>query len=221
MHRLVYLAACLAAGVPLGWTFGVFARARFHYPARREAVAWWHQALLETLDVVEWPGLFALALAVSLGLWAWLRPRSRPLPRGHSAAVVAGLLALAGALLAVSASAGLGRLLAGLAGALMGALLSAFLLALRREAASRETVLARWVAQLPLTLGPLLVTSTAAISLGYRGESALVHGIALLIGCGIFAAAQVAALGFAVVGRRENGAGHSSASGAESTQGCA
>lgn len=211
MRTLRYLAACLVAGLPLGWMFGEFARARFHYPPRREAVAWWHQALLEALDVVEWPAFFALALAVALGLWAWFDRqggRGRRSRGGRSAVVAAGLLALTGALLGASGSAGHGRPLAALAGALMGALLAVLLRVLWSEAAvaAPRTILARWAAQLPPTGGQLLVTSVASMSLGYRGESALFHGIALLIGFALFAAEQVVALAIAVlVGRRAPG----------------
>ena len=46
----------------------------------------------------------------------------------------------------------------------------------------------RWLALMPLAIGHLVTTSVAALTLGYRGESALVHGFALLIGVGLFAA---------------------------------
>ena len=46
----------------------------------------------------------------------------------------------------------------------------------------------RWLTLMPLAIGHLATTSAAALTLGYRGESALVHGIALLIGAGLFAA---------------------------------
>lgn len=190
--------------------FGELARARFHYPPRREAVAWWHRALLEALDVVEWPAFFALALAVALSLWAWFDRqggRGQGSRGGRSAVVVAGLLALGGALLGASGSAGHGRSLAALAGALMGVLLAVLLRVLWREAvAAPETILARLAAQLPPTGGQLLVTSAASMSLGYRGGSALFHGIALLIGFALFAAGQVVALAIAVlVGLRAPG----------------
>ena len=76
MMWLRYLVACFAAGVMVGRLFGVFARARFHYPLRIDEAPYWQQAVLNALQVVEWPGLFGLTLAAALVLWRWLGPRT-------------------------------------------------------------------------------------------------------------------------------------------------
>ncbi len=73
-RALQYFAACAVAGVIVGRGFGVFARARFHYPLRLDDASYWHRMALNALEVVEWPGLFGLTLACALALWMWLRP---------------------------------------------------------------------------------------------------------------------------------------------------
>ena len=210
MALLRYLAACAVAGVVVGRAFGEFARAAFHYPFRLDATPYWHQALLRALEVVEFPGLFALTLASSLGLWAWLRPKSSPpVQAARRSPVIFGLLAAIASLIVMPVTNRPGQALAGVAAGLMGALVAALLMAFWREASEENrSVGGRWQRQLPLAAGHLAATSAAALSLGYRGESALVHAIALLIGFGIFGVEVVLAAAIAgVASRRLDGRG--------------
>jgi hypothetical protein len=174
-------------------------------------VPWWHQAVLEALDVVEWHGLFFLTLAASLGLWLWLGSRaSRSLVASswRSALWLSGGLAATAAFLFFPGRSPEGLVLLGLIVAILGALAAALLLTLWNEAcAARGGVVARWWAQVPVSGGHLMATSAAGVSLGYRGESALVHAIALVIGVGVFLVELVIALPLAVIASR-HGAGH-------------
>jgi hypothetical protein len=61
---------------------------------------------------------------------------------------------------------------------------------------------ARWLSQLPWAAGHLAATCAAALSLGYRGESALIHGFALLTGFGLFVLEVVVAALIAIVPQR-------------------
>jgi hypothetical protein len=201
-----YLAACTGAGVIVGRAFGAFARAPFHYPLRLEDVAPAHRALVTALDVVEWPALFGLTLACALSLWAWLEPARaasprRPVARGRALFVAAS--AAIGAAVAGSASASAGRAIAVAVGGALGALTAAMVLTLRRAAAAGGGATgARWLRQALLAAGHFATTAAAALSLGYRGESALVHGLVLLAGAGLFFAELAVALLLAILASR-------------------
>jgi hypothetical protein len=188
---LRYLACCVVAAAVVGRAFGAFARASFHYPARRSDVSAAHQAALDALDVVEWPGLFALTLLVALLLWRWLRPTSLPpVARGTARAGAGTFTAcLAVALLVtVPPTRPEGRPLAAVAAAALAAVTASLIGRLRREArAAAGPFRRRFTAQLPVVTGHLVATAAASFSLGYRGESALVHGIGLLVGIALFA----------------------------------
>jgi hypothetical protein len=185
-----YLAACVVAGAVLGRAFGRFVRAGFHYPARASDVSAAHRALLDALDVVEWPGLFVLTLLAALALWRWLRPRSLPpappATRRARATAFAACLAVAVAVTVPQTRPG-GRLLAALAAAASAAVAASLLGRLRAEARAASRPFAkRLAAQLPVVTGHLAATAAASMSLGYRGESALVHGIGLVVGIALF-----------------------------------
>lgn len=187
---LRYLASSVVVAAVVGRAFGAFARASFHYPARRSEVSAAHRAALDALDVVEWPGLFALTLLVALLLWRWLRPTSRPpVARGSvRAGAVTFTACLAVALLmTIPATSPEGRPLAVVAAAALAAVTASLIGRLRREAqAASGPFRRRFTAQLPLVTGHLVATAAASLSLGYRGESALVHGIGLLVGISLF-----------------------------------
>jgi predicted permease len=187
---LRYLAACVVVAAVVGRAFGTFARASFHYPARPSDVSAAHRALLGALDVVEWPGLFALTLLVSLLLWRWLRPASLPPVAHGSMRAGAGTFAacLVVALLVIlPPTRPEGRPLAAVAAAAMAAVAASLVGRLRAEArAASGPFWRRLSAQLPVVTGHLAATSAASLFLGYRGESALVHGIGLLVGIGLF-----------------------------------
>ena len=206
MRVLGYLAACTVAGVAVGRAFGAFARASFHYPARLQDAPRAQQALLAALDVVEWPGLFALTLLCALGLWRLLRPAAwpptRPAGRWTAGLTFAGL-ALAALQLVVPATHRPGRVLGAGAALLLAALGAGVVLRLWGEArAAGGPYRGRLWAQMPLALGHLVATSAAALSLGYRGESGLVHGIALLVGIGVFLCELALALALASASAR-------------------
>jgi hypothetical protein len=197
-----YLAACAAAGAVVGRAFGAFARAPFHYPFALQDVSPARRALLEALDAFEWPALFGLTLACSLALWAWLRPRTQesvPRPSGRAITGLLAVFAAGGALAGVLAVDGAGGLLAALPGGALGSIVAALLGSSWREAASARTVGARWLRQMPLAAGHLVTTSVAALSLGYHGESALIHAVALAAGFGLFASELLLALAIAVL----------------------
>jgi hypothetical protein len=140
--------------------------------------------------VVEWPGLFALTLLVSLLLWRWLRPTTRP-PVVHGtgragAAIFAGCLVVA-LLVILPPTRPEGRPLAAVAAAAVAAVTASLIGRLRAEArAASGPFWRRLTAQLPVVTGHLVATAAASLFLGYRGESALVHGIGLLVGIGLF-----------------------------------
>ncbi len=96
-----------------------------------------------------------------------------------------------------------GRLLSALLAGLLGMLAAALLLTFWRAASTgTRPVLTRWLSELPLAGGHLAVTATASLSLGYRGESALMHGIALLVGIAIFVVELLVALVIAALANR-------------------
>lgn len=208
---LRYLAACAVAGVIAGRGFGAFARARFHYPLRLDDASYWHRTALNALEVVEWPSLFGLTLACALALWRWL-PFASLVPglsRGELAqdrpvgALVCGVCIAVAMLIAVPATNQPGRLLSAFLAGLLGLVAAALLLTFWRQALTENrSVLARWLSQLPLAAGHLAVMATAALSLGFRGESALVHGIALLVGIAIFVVELLVALVIAALANR-------------------
>jgi hypothetical protein len=154
---LRYLAACVVAGGLVGRAFGVFARARFHYPLRRADVSEAHRALLDALDVVEWPGLFVLTLLVSLALWRWLRPTSRPRVangRGSAGAATFAVCFAVGLLVIVPATNPEGRLLAGVFAAFVAAVIASLLRRSWLEARAAAGPFRRRVAaQLPVAAG--------------------------------------------------------------------
>jgi hypothetical protein len=204
MMSLRYLVACAAAGVMVGRLFGVFARARFHYPPRIDEAPYWQQALLNALQVVEWPGLFGLTLATALVLWRWLGPRATGRARSSTPlALLAGAFGVVGALIVVPLTNRPGGAVAGGIAALMGVLVAVLLMAFWRAASgASRSVLSRWLSQLPLAAGHLVATSAAGLSLGYRGESAMIHGLALIIGIGLFVAEGLLAGVVAAVAKR-------------------
>jgi hypothetical protein len=201
-----YLALCIGAGVIVGRAFGAFARAPFHYPFRLQDVSPAHRAVVTALEVVEWPAFFGLTLACALSLWAWLAPAQaaaprRPVPRGRAIPVAA--FAASGAIVAGCASDSPGRGIAAAVGGSLGALTGVMVLKLRREAVDGAgSIGARWLRQAPLAAGHFATTAAAALSLGYRGESALVHGLALLAGAGMFFAELAVALPLAILASR-------------------
>ena len=203
MRTISYLFACAIGGAIVGIAFGRFARASFHYPLRPDAASPAHQAVLSALDVVEWPTLFALTLGLALALWVWSRPpRGGPSPSRRVAMSLVGFLGTIAALLVFPQTNDPGATLAAVVAALMGALVAALLLTLWREATrGTGSIRDRWLRQLPIGTGHLLSTTTASLSLGYRGESALIHGIALLIGLGLFVAEMTAAIAIAGLAR--------------------
>jgi hypothetical protein len=195
MRAAAYLALCAGAGALVGRGFGAFARAPFHFPLRRTDASPAHQALLEALDVVEFPALFGLTLACALVLWAWMeRRRAGPRVAPRAALLLLALCAAPGAAITANAADRPGRLLAAAGGAALGALVGWMLLSFWRAAAGGgASIAARWASQLPLAAGHLAATAAASMSLGYRGESSLIHGIALLIGLGLFGVELVVA----------------------------
>ena len=208
----------------VGRGFGVFARARFHYPLRLDDASYWHRTALNALEVVEWPCLFGLTLACALALWQWLKPfdardelaQNRPfdspvpslsreeLAQDRRVSVfVCGFCVGVAMLIVVPATNQPGGLLSALLAGLLGVLAAALLVMFWREASTgHRRVLARWLSELPLAGGHLVVTATAAVSLGYRGESALMHGIALLVGIAIFVVELLVALVIAALANR-------------------
>lgn len=220
LRVVVYLALSAGSGVVIGSTFGAFARAPFHYPLRMQDVSATHRALLAALDVVEWPLLFGLTLACALALWALFRPR--PPSRVPAAApravvfVTAGLAAL-GALVSATSASEPGREIAALLGGVLGAIAAGLILSLWREAVARPgPVGGRWLRQLPLAAGHLFATSTAAMSLGYRGESSLIQGFMLVIGVGLFCAVLVLALVVALLASSVRGGSQETSAGSRS-----
>jgi hypothetical protein len=88
-----------------------------------------------------------------------------------------------------------GRLLAGASAGVLAAVTASLLRRLWMEARAASGPFHRRVAaQLPVAAGHLAATAAASLSLGYRAESALMHGVALLIGIALFLAELVAAL---------------------------
>jgi hypothetical protein len=203
---LFYLALCGTAGILLGRAFGEFARAAFHYPFNYTTVSPRHRAVLAALDVVEWPSLFVLALITALALWRSVRPRARPSisEEGGGWWTITFLVALAIAEIAtLPAARPEGRWIVVGWGVAAAAAVTWLIQQLWREAtAARPTVWRRTAGQLPVAAGHLTVSAIASGFLGFRGESALVHGIMLMVAAAVFAVEIVWILLTAAIAQR-------------------
>ena len=181
-----YVAACLAGGIVLGRAYGSLSRAPFRYPFRRDSVSVLHRGLLDALDVVEWPFFFLLALGLALMFWR-LFGLAAPGPGRPRVMVAATACLVIGALLLLPVPQAEGRVWAVLFSLVAASLVAVFLRRLWMEACRAEGGFwTRLAVQLPLAAGHFAAAGAASLSLGFRGENALFHGILLVIAIGVF-----------------------------------